>query len=105
MNIKKALGSKIKELRRKSGFTQEHFAELIGVAPRHVSRIENGVNSPSIETLGRIAECLQAEVKDLFSFNNEQSESFIKNEIDYILCNLKKEELLTVYKVLKALFK
>lgn len=105
MSIKKALGLRIRELRRKSGFTQEHFAELIGVAPRHVSRIENGVNSPSVETLGHIAECLNVEVKELFSFRYVQTESFIRNDINDILNSLNFDELLKVNKVLQALFR
>lgn len=105
MSIKKALGLRIRELRRKSGFTQEHFAELIGVAPRHVSRIENGVNSPSVETLGRIAECLNVEVKELFNFPSFHDEEYLKKEINEMLSNLKGKELETVHKILSAIIK
>lgn len=105
MDIKKSLGVKIKDLRRKNGYTQEMFAELIGVAPRHISRIENGVNTPAIETLGRIAKCLNVEVKELFNFPSFHDEEYLKKEINEMLSNLKGKELETVHKILSAIIK
>ena len=93
MDIKKSLGVKIKDLRRKNGYTQEMFAELIGVAPRHISRIENGVNTPAIETLGRIAKCLNVEVKELFNFPSFHDEEYLKIN-DVLEGVLKKYEVL-----------
>ena len=44
MNIKKQLGSKIKRLRQKRGFTQEQLAEKLDIATRTLCGIENGEN-------------------------------------------------------------
>ena len=96
---------KIKECRKKSGLTQEKFAELIGVAPRHVSRIENGVNTPSVETLGKIAEILCVDVKDLFDFPYFQDELFLREKITTIVNGLDKNNLKKVYNILNSIFK
>ena len=105
MDIKKALGARIKELRHKMQYTQEEFAELINVAPRHVSRIENGVNTPSIETLEKIANVFGLELKDLCDFQHLYSQDFLKKSIKNIIETLSTEQLPVAYKVLNSLFR
>ena len=105
MNIKQALGARIKELRHKQGYTQEEFAEIINVAPRHISRIENGVNTPSIETLDRIAHVFNVEMKDLCSFQHLSDETTLREDISKILAELKRDELVLVHKILNAMFR
>ena len=54
---KKLLGSKVKELRKKRGLTQSALSA--GKITRNmISSIENGVASPSMETLAHIADAL-----------------------------------------------
>ena len=43
------------KLRLKSGYTQEQFEELTGVAQAHLSRIENTTANPKISTIIKIA--------------------------------------------------
>ena len=49
-DIKKLFGRKIKELRIKQGYAQEHLAELIGVCERNLSKIECGCNFVTADT-------------------------------------------------------
>jgi transcriptional regulator with XRE-family HTH domain len=105
MDVKQALGARIKELRKKLNYTQEQFAEKIGVAPRHISRIENGVNTPSVETLEKIAIVLGVEIKDLFNFQHLKSENHLKEEMEEIIKSLQGENLSVAYKILSVLVK
>ena len=50
MSLKIQLGKKIQLLRKQKKMTQEKFAELIGIDPKNVSKIENGNNYPAAET-------------------------------------------------------
>ena len=52
------LGLKIAYYRRKAGFTQEHFAELIGKSVSFVGQVEGTgtVRGVSLETLFKIAQ-------------------------------------------------
>lgn len=49
-NIKES-GRRIKELRKQKGYTQESFADDIGISVRTYSGIESGAHSTSIDTL------------------------------------------------------
>lgn len=55
------LGLKIAYYRRKAGFTQEYFAELIGKSVSFVGQVEDTgtVRGVSLETLFKIAQVLK----------------------------------------------
>ena len=55
------IGLKIAYYRRKAGFTQEHFAELIGKSVSFVGQVEGTgtVRGVSLETLFKIAQVLK----------------------------------------------
>lgn len=55
------LGLKISYYRRKAGFTQKRFAELIGKSVSFVGQVEGAgtVRSVSLETLFKIAQVLK----------------------------------------------
>lgn len=58
MSWKKNLGEQIKAARKKSGMTQQKFADRIGVSRQMVCRYENGSDLPSLDTLSKIAGAL-----------------------------------------------
>ena len=80
-DIKKLFGRKIKELRIKRGYTQEHLAELIGVCERNLSKIECGCNFVTSETLNKILIALNIEARDLFNFNHNNDTKNLKQEL------------------------
>lgn len=49
------LGENLAFFRRKKKYTQKELAEKIGVTPSFISHIENGISSPSDETLIKIS--------------------------------------------------
>ena len=52
-NLKKLLGTRIRELRRKRGLTQEKLAELAEISAPSISKIESGIYHPSEENIER----------------------------------------------------
>lgn len=65
-NIRLKAAKRIKELRRKQGYTQEKLSELTGIDYKYLQRIE-GKNPPNIklETLERIAKAFKISVSKL----------------------------------------
>ncbi len=59
---------RIKELRAKSGITQEKLAEMTGITRIYLSELENGhKNNPSTQLLKKIATALGVKVVDLYN--------------------------------------
>lgn len=65
--LAKALGKRIKELRKSKNLSLKHFEALDYSMNRHaLSDIENGKRLPSLITAFRIAQILNVPVSDLF---------------------------------------
>lgn len=62
------LGKSIKQLRKRTGLTQEQLAEKTNLSPVHISYIETAARIPDLKTLYRIADNLKIKVKDLLPF-------------------------------------
>ena len=56
--IQKGLGRRIQELRRDNGYSQEQFAEKIGVAINTLSNIERGNAFMTAQTMESLLKCL-----------------------------------------------
>ena len=67
-NTKVLLGTRIKEIRKARGLTQEKLAEMIDVEQKHVSRIESGKNFPTIDRLEKMAAALNVPMMVFFDF-------------------------------------
>ena len=104
MDIKKNFGIRLKELRIKSGLTQEKISESIGIQPENYSRIENGFSFPKPENLVKLANVLNVEIAEMFQFNNLENFEEISNSLIQKL-QKDKETTILVYKFLKFLGK
>lgn len=60
------LGRAIRRLREQAGFTQESFADRIGVHRNYMGTVERGETNVTLEKLEQIAKGLKVEVVDLF---------------------------------------
>ncbi|EKO87920.1 MULTISPECIES: helix-turn-helix domain-containing protein [Leptospira] len=50
-----SFGKKVKKLRKEKGWSQDEFAEKIGVHGRHIGKYENGSTMPHSETVIKMA--------------------------------------------------
>jgi transcriptional regulator with XRE-family HTH domain len=62
----KALGARIRTLRRAGGASQEGFARTIGMDRAYFGRIERGAQNISVATAARIAAALGVSMSELF---------------------------------------
>lgn len=60
------LGSRLKDLRQKSGLSLRELARQVNVSPSFVSQIENGKSQPSVATLYAFSQRLNVSVDQLF---------------------------------------
>jgi transcriptional regulator with XRE-family HTH domain len=67
-NIRELLANNIKEYRRKYGFSQDKLAELAGISSQYLATIETCRKFPTPEVLDRLAEALNIETHELFTF-------------------------------------
>lgn len=66
------LGTKIRELRRRDGRTQEDLADAVGVTSQAVSRWESGGSYPDMEIIPTIANYFHISIDELFGYRNDR---------------------------------
>lgn len=66
MPITNKIGERIRELRSRSGISQEALAHLADLDRTYVNSVENGKRNISIENIEKIAKALDISVKDFF---------------------------------------
>lgn len=62
---RRLLGEMVRALRAKASFTQEALAEKADLSSIFISRVERGKESPSLDSLVKIAKALKVRVRDL----------------------------------------
>ena len=102
-NIKKQLGARIKKLRQDRGYSQEQFAERLGIASRTLCGIEIGKNFFTADTLEKILETLEITPEDLFMVNYLKPQEMLVDEIIEKVKSIKdREKIETIYKIIKS---
>ena len=102
MKLKHNVGRRIKEIRKKRGFSQEKLAELVDIEQNTLSCIETGNNFCTAETLEKIITALGIEPAELFDFGHQKTNDELLVEINTMLKNTP-EKIPEAYKIIKAI--
>lgn len=103
MDNKKLLGKRIKEIRKKLGYTQEQLSELIDIETSSLSGIESGRFFPSLHVLDKMSSVIGIELVEFFKFTTVDIPENINEEIVKIIAQQDKTAKELIYKVLKSL--
>jgi transcriptional regulator with XRE-family HTH domain len=105
-NIQVKLGQRIKFLRKIKGYSQEFFAEKVGIATKSLSSIETGNAFMTSQTLEKIIDVLEIVPSELFTFQeqlpNDDMYSYILKKLEFIKND--DERLKIFYNFAKSLY-
>ncbi len=105
MDTLKLFGKRIKELRKKNGYTQEQLSEKLGLFQKQIGNIETGTCFTTINNLEKLSEIFELDIKDLFDFQHLKSRKMILDEIDKLLEASTDNELQTIYRIINSIKK
>lgn len=74
-----SIGSKIRQLRKERGMTQERLAELVGISFQAISKWENNLALPDITLIPQLAAIFGVTTDELFSYNLKQNQEEIED--------------------------
>lgn len=80
-NLSESFGKRVLELRKAEGLTQEQLGERAGLHPTYIGAIERGEQSPSLETVEKLASGLSVDLKRLFDFKGSVSKPLTSNAL------------------------
>lgn len=67
MNLQARIARNLRKLRIKQGISQENLAVDAQIDRTYVSRLERGLENPTVAVLDRLAKALDAEIQDFFT--------------------------------------
>lgn len=68
MDIKQAVGKRVKELRNKIGISQEELADIVQLDRTYITSVERGKRNISIVNVEKLAIALQVSLAEFFTF-------------------------------------
>jgi len=93
--MKRCIGKRIKELRKKNQMTQEQLAEAVDVDISYISKIENNhVNNISLALACELAAVLQVSISYLVGENTESQMMEEEMSRKYQACNDEQKRIL-----------
>lgn len=105
MNKKQLFGKRFKAIRKKFGYTQDKMAEIAGIEPQSISKIESGKNFPLLSNLDKIAIKLGIELEDFFYYDHKVCADDLKADLIRVFDSLDqtdKEKLLRIAKIFRV---
>ena len=102
MELKRNIGKRIKEIRKKRGLSQEKLSELVDIEQNTLSYIETRNNFCSAETLEKLINALKIEPEELFNFGHYKDNETLLEEIN-IMLKSSPEKIPEIYKIIKAI--
>ena len=97
------LGKRFREIRKKLGYTQEKFAEIAGIEPQSISKIESGKNFPLLSNLEKIADRLNINLSDFFVYEHKLDEAELKLLLNKTFDELSRDDKERAVRLLLAL--
>lgn len=73
-----SVSDNIRTERKKAGLTQKELGERLGISSVGIAQWENGLRTPKIETLMRIADALNVPLSNLLEIHSEEVDEILK---------------------------
>ncbi|MBR1908871.1 helix-turn-helix transcriptional regulator [bacterium] len=102
MKLTKKFGKRLKEIRKRRNISQEELAELIGMEPNNISKLESGGHLPKKENLEKLCDVLEIEPKELFDFGHLKSKNELIEELIAAINKFSLKDLQYLKKIIDA---
>lgn len=98
-----SIGKQIKKSRVNRGMTQEVLAEKVNISIPHISRIENGSSSPSLQTLVDICNALDITIDNLMQDSLPAAKKRVVGRLEALLAGCTSAEMNMIMNVVEVL--
>ena len=97
------IGIRIAEIRKQKGLTQEALAGIMEVSPKYLSSIERGKENPTLNMLINLADSLEVDLGQIFTFVQIEDPKRRKALLESLLKNADDDQLKLALKLLKVI--
>jgi transcriptional regulator with XRE-family HTH domain len=72
-DVKKVFGRRVRTLRLRLGWSQEHLAGVVGLDRSYVGGVERGERNVSLENIAKLADALMLPLNELMDLSAEEA--------------------------------
>ncbi len=102
---KRVLGQRLRDARKKKGYTQQALADKAEIGAVYLGEIERGIKFPSINSFIKIIEALEISADYILRDELTSGKAYVYDEITERLKDLTPKERKTVVDILDAYLK
>lgn len=95
------IGERIREARKKKGWSQEKLSEEIDIATAFLSRVERGHSQINLKRLAQIANALEVPMETLITGVDTSSDKYLDKELYKILIKCTPDKQKLIYNIAK----
>lgn len=99
MNLPESVGTRIRELRKAKGWTQEQLAEAASLHYSYIGGVERGDRNISLETLEKIIAAFQIPAEEIFRFEDYTDHRKALDEHMTLISSRSTKEILALTKI------
>lgn len=97
----KLIGERIKEIRKRKGYSQERLSEEMDVTVAYISRVERGKAEINLKRLTQISWILGTPLEELITGIMPNSKHYLDKELNEILKTCSPEKQKLIYNIAK----
>jgi len=99
----KSIGQAVKAARESKGWTREHVAEMLNLAPRYIMSIENKGQHPSFQVFYELITLFDISVDQYLFPTKPINQSTRRRQLDTLLDGMDEKDLLIITGTTKAI--
>jgi transcriptional regulator with XRE-family HTH domain len=100
-NFTEKLGSRIREVRKAKGFSQEKLAEKANISTKYLGEVERGESSISAVLLNDISVALNVSISELMQHDHKDDSELLKKEVTKYINSAKPDTIQKIYFFIK----
>ena len=98
-----SIGYKVKQIRQSKGITQEQLAEAVGVGVTHISHLETGSGTVSLEVFLAIVNYLDCSADEILCKEINTAKPIVDNWLSELVADCSKAEVKIIADTVAAL--
>jgi len=103
VKTKEMFGSRVQQLRKSKGWTQEMLAEKMDISTNYISGIERGIENPTFDMLINLSASLKVGMDEIFDFSHEDTPKQLRRKLISYVNSLTNADLKETTRIIKAI--
>ena len=105
-SIQTLFGRRLRSLRTDRGLTQQQLGEEADLSFKYLGAIERGEENPSLKVIGKLAEALEVEPREMLVLEHEETTpAALKKQLNHLLKEADVARLQQAVKLMRALLR